>query len=85
MVHKLNRVANRTAVKNFSESFLLKYANNLEIRKYVSSRRSITDSTIILKMCAEEELNRTDAGYETSPRKLLAQLAQHMCMSGSAA
>jgi len=36
-------------------------------------------------MCAEEELNRTDARCTTSPRKLLAQLAQHMCMSRSAA
>jgi len=36
-------------------------------------------------MCAEEQLNRTDARCKTSPRKLLAQLAQHMCMSGSVA
>jgi len=46
---------------------------------------SITDSKIISKMCAEEELNRTVARRKTSPRKLLAQLTQHMRMSGSAA
>jgi hypothetical protein len=42
MVHELNTVANRTAVINISQSFLiylLKSDNNLEIHKKVSGRR----------------------------------------------
>jgi len=41
MVHNLNTVANRTAVINFSESFLIHLlkSDNLEIHKKVSSRR----------------------------------------------
>jgi hypothetical protein len=37
------------------------------------------------KICAEEELNRTGATFETPSRKSLAQLPQHICMSGSTA